>query len=308
MHGYIGVNMNTQNKSNLNTALASWKASGEWLELKDHQIFVKDEGPSDLPVLLLIHGFPTSSWDWHSIWDALKSRFRLITLDMLGFGYSDKPNVRTYSIHGQADIVEALVAAKSLTEFHVLAHDYGDTVAQELLARQQQGVGAGTWLSCCFLNGGLFPETHRAILTQKLLLSPLGPLLNKLSGYTQFSARFSSVFGEHTKPTEEELRLFWALINEKGGKYIFHNLITYMRDRKQHRERWVSALHNSTIPLALINGSVDPVSGAHMVARYKELKCRLDYLGELATVGHYPQVEDPAGVAQHFFNFINKQK
>ena len=114
MHGDIGVNMNTQNKSNLKTALASWKASGEWLELKGHQIFVKDEGPSDLPVLLLIHGFPTSSWDWYGIWDTLKSRFRLVTLDMLGFGYSDKPNVRTYSIHGQADIVEALVAAKSL--------------------------------------------------------------------------------------------------------------------------------------------------------------------------------------------------
>ena len=308
MHGYIGVNMNTQNKNNLNTALASWKASGEWLELKGHQIFVKDDGASDLPVLLLIHGFPTSSWDWYSIWDTLKSRFRLVTLDMLGFGYSDKPNVSTYSIHGQADIVEALVAAKFLKEFHVLAHDYGDTVAQELLARQQQGVGAGTWLSCCFLNGGLFPETHRAILTQKLLLSPLGPILNKLSGYKQFSARFSSVFGDQTKPTEEELRIFWALINEKGGKHIFHNLITYMRDRKQHRERWVNALHNTTIPLALINGSVDPVSGAHMVARYKELKCRLDYLGELATIGHYPQVEDPAGVARHFFNFIDSQK
>ncbi len=70
----------------------------------------------------------------------------------------------------------------------------------------------------------------------------------------------------------------------------------------------MNALHNSTIPLALINGSVDPVSGAHMVARYKELKCRLDYLGELATIGHYPQVEDPVGVTRHFFNFIDSQK
>jgi hypothetical protein len=41
------------------------------------------------------------------------------------------------------------------------------------LARQLEGAGAGTWLSCCFLNDELFPETHRALLTQKLLLSPL---------------------------------------------------------------------------------------------------------------------------------------
>jgi pimeloyl-ACP methyl ester carboxylesterase len=297
--------MSFDNTGNLKNDLAKWKASGEYLDLCGHQIFLKDEGDSQLPVLLLIHGFPTSSWDWSGVWNELKTRFRVIALDMLGFGFSDKPNVSTYSIHGQADIVEALVVAKSLEQFHLLAHDYGDTVAQELLARQQEGVGAGQCLSCCFLNGGLFPETHRAILTQKLLLSPLGPLVNKLAGFKQFSANFSSVFGEKTKPTDEELAVFWQLINEKDGKHIFHNLITYMRDRKCHRERWVTVLQQSTIPLAIINGSVDPVSGAHMVARYQELKCRLDYLGVLPAIGHYPQVEDPAAVLEHYLSFID---
>jgi pimeloyl-ACP methyl ester carboxylesterase len=70
---------------------------------------------------------------------------------------------RGCSIHGQADIVEALIEHLELGEFHVLAHDYGDTVAQELLARQNAGTGKGRWLSACFLNGGLFPETHRAL-------------------------------------------------------------------------------------------------------------------------------------------------
>ena len=300
--------MSSDNPGKLNSDLADWKASGEWLHLCGHQIFVKDEGDGRLPTLLLIHGFPTSSWDWSGVWDALKTRFRLVALDMLGFGYSDKPNVSTYSIHGQADIVEALVTARSLGQFHILAHDYGDTVTQELLARHQKGAGAGQLLSCCFLNGGLFPETHRALLTQKLLLSPLGVLVNKFAGYKQFSKNFSSVFGDKTKPAEAELIIFWQLINEKDGKHIFHNLITYMRDRKLHRERWVGALQQSTIPLALINGSVDPVSGAHMVARYRELGCRLDYLGELASIGHYPQVEDSAAVIEHFYKFIDAQK
>jgi pimeloyl-ACP methyl ester carboxylesterase len=76
-------------------------------------------------------------------------------------------------IHGQTDLVETLINIKGLKSFHLLAHDYGDTVAQEFLARQLEGAGAGTWLSCCFLNDELFPETHRALLTQKLLLSPL---------------------------------------------------------------------------------------------------------------------------------------
>ena len=282
-----------------------WQSRGKLEAVLGHSIFVVDEGAAHLPTIVLLHGFPTSSWDWQPIWDELAKDYRLIALDMLGFGFSDKPNSRQYSIHGQADIVEALVKTKGLTNFHVLAHDYGDTVAQELLARQLEGAGSGTWLSCCLLNGGLFPETHRALLTQKLLLSPLGKFLNRLTGYSKFSKNFSSVFGPQSKPSEQDLENFWWLINVNNGKHIFHNLITYMRDRIEHRERWVSALQKSTIPLAVINGSVDPVSGAHMVARYKELHCRLDYLAQLSVIGHYPQVEAPKEVYSHYQHFID---
>jgi pimeloyl-ACP methyl ester carboxylesterase len=282
-----------------------WQSRGKLEAVLGHSIFVLDEGDSSLPTIVLLHGFPTSSWDWQPIWSELAKNYRLIALDMLGFGFSDKPNSRTYTIHGQADIVEALVKTKGLTNFHVLAHDYGDTVAQELLARQLEGAGSGTWLSCCLLNGGLFPETHRALLTQKLLLSPLGKFLNRLTGYSKFSKNFSSVFGPQSKPLEQDLENFWWLINVNNGKHIFHNLITYMRDRIEHRERWVSALQKSTIPLAVINGSVDPVSGAHMVARYKELHCRLDYLAQLSVIGHYPQVEAPKEVYSHYQHFID---
>ena len=282
-----------------------WQSRGKLEAVLGHSIFVLDEGDSSLPTIVLLHGFPTSSWDWQPIWSELVKNYRLIALDMLGFGFSDKPNSRTYTIHGQADIVEALVKTKGLTNFHVLAHDYGDTVAQELLARQLEGAGSGTWLSCCLLNGGLFPETHRALLTQKLLLSPLGKFLNRLTGYSKFSKNFSSVFGPQSKPLEQDLENFWWLINVNNGKHIFHNLITYMRDRIEHRERWVSALKKSTIPLAVINGSVDPISGAHMVARYKDLNCRLDYLAQLSVIGHYPQVEAPKEVYSHYQHFID---
>lgn len=281
-----------------------WRTLGQLKTVLGHSIFVVDEGAADLPTILLLHGFPTSSWDWQPIWGELAKQYRLVALDMLGFGFSDKPNNRGYTIHGQADIVDALVETMQLERFHVLAHDYGDTVAQELLARQLEGSGNGNWLSCCFLNGGLFPETHHALLTQRLLLSPIGGLINRLAGYKGFCRNFSSVFGDDTKPTEQELQTFWQLININEGKHIFHNLITYMRDRILHRERWVSALQQSSIALGVINGSVDPVSGAHMVERYQQLNCRLDYLAALPRIGHYPQVEAPAQVLSHYQEYL----
>ncbi|GAA6151356.1 alpha/beta fold hydrolase [Pseudoteredinibacter isoporae] len=294
-------------EANISKAIESWRSKGEYRQLCGHRLFTIDEqsGSADKPVIVLIHGFPTSSWDWQGIWDGLLSSYRLISLDMLGFGFSDKPNQRNYRIHGQADLFEALIAELGVKEYHLLAHDYGDTVAQELLARQSEGRGVGQCLSACFLNGGLFPETHRALLTQKLLLSPLGPLINRFNGFASFKKNFSSVFGPESKPSEFDLKVFWQLINEHNGKHLFHNLITYINDRKQHRERWLKPLQESEIPLALINGSVDPVSGEHMVARYKELNCRLDYVKELPGIGHYPQVEDSEAVLSAYLEFLH---
>lgn len=285
-------------------ALIDWHAKGRFITLEDHSIFMIDEGKKDLPVIILIHGFPTSSWDWHAVWPLLGERFRLITIDMLGFGFSAKPIKHQYSIHEQADLFEGLIKDLALDQFHLLVHDYGVSVAQELLARQMEQPRKNNCLSCCFLNGGLFPETHQALFVQKLLLSPLGALINSLSGYTLFAKSFSRVFGIHTKPSAQALKEFWQLINVNQGKHVFHTLISYMNDRKAYRQRWVNALQQSEIPLGLINGSDDPVSGKHLIVRYKALICRLDYLSELPEIGHYPQVEAPISVAESFFNFL----
>ena len=293
-------------------SIDEWRNNGDYVSINGHCIFFIDTD-SETPqtsikeTILLIHGFPTSSWDWAKIWGPLSSRYRLIAMDMLGFGLSDKPDPHKYSIHEQADIVEDLIRQLDLKRFHVLAHDYGDTVAQELLARQNAGTGAGVWTSICFLNGGLFPETHKALLIQKLLLSPLGPLINKLTTRHRFDASVSRVFGQETQPSKAELDGFWELVNHNDGRHIFHNLISYMSDRKKHRNRWVTALKDAKVPLALINGSVDPVSGAHMIAHYRNIVGEPDFLRQLPEIGHYPQVEAPTEVAKYYLEFLGKQ-
>ncbi len=285
-------------------SVQSWFDRGEIQSIDGNDIFVVDEGVEKASTIVLIHGFPTSTYDFAPIWQALSKDYRLICLDMLGFGFSDKPNKRDYTLHKQADLFETLLFERKIEEYHVFAHDYGVSVAQELLARQIDSSGQGRWLSCSFLNGGLFPETHKALLIQKIMLSPLGPLVNKLAGFNQFSASFSKVFGEKTKPSTKELSEFWEIINYKDGRHLFHNLITYILDRRQHRGRWVKALQDSPVPLAVINGSVDPVSGKHLVTRYKELDCRLDYLKELPQIGHYPHIESPHEVSQAYLDFL----
>ena len=71
-----------------------------------------------------------------------------------------------------------------------------------------------------------------------------------------------------------------------------HKLIRYMPERKIHRGRWVSAMQQTQIPLKLICGAADPISGAHMAARYQELVPHAN-VSLLDDIGHYPQVEAP---------------
>lgn len=285
--------------------LEQWRADGRPVAVGPHRIFLRDSGAATgRPALVLVHGFPTASWDYAAIWPLLERDFHLITLDLLGFGFSDKPRPHTYSIAEQADIVEAVLSHAGVGAHHLLAHDYGDTVAQELLARDNaRSPAERRLLSLTLLNGGLFPETHRPRLVQRLLASPIGSLVSRAMNRRALSRSMRSIFGPGTPPSESELDGFWQLISEQQGGRIAHLLIRYMEERRRHRERWVGALTGANCPLALINGSADPISGAHMVARWREVVGK-GHIVELPDIGHYPQVEAPDAVVRHLREFI----
>lgn len=285
--------------------LTDWKNKGDYFNYKAHNIFYCDEGEGQ--AVLLIHGFPTSSFDWAQLWKSLAQNFQVISLDLLGFGFSDKPLKHNYNIFEQADIVEALLEAKGIEEVHIMSHDYGDTVAQELLARfnqrrltHQEGIDIQ---SLCLLNGGLFPETHRPLLIQRILMSPLGAIVGIFFSKAKLAHNFSKIFGPSTQASDSAIDDFWDLITYNNGKKVFHLLIRYMEERQRYRKRWVTALQCTSIPLRLINGTFDPISGKHMVDRYRQLVPNPDII-ELKQIGHFPLIEAPKAVLEHYLDFI----
>ncbi len=202
--------------------LQQWIRAGEMRRLAGHRVFVRTAVTAGRPPLLLIHGYPTASYDWVRVWPRLAERHSLYALDLLGFGRSDKPRDSDYPIALQADLCMALLDDCGVADAHVLAHDYGDTVAQELLAREREGrLGVA---SMVFLNGGLFPETHLARPIQKLLARPLlGPLLARALGYRKFESTMLSISGS-APPTREELADLWTLIEHDGGRQALARL------------------------------------------------------------------------------------
>ena len=249
------------------------------------------------PALLLIHGFPTSSWDWAPLWQDLGLRWRTLAIDMLGFGFSDKPAQLDYTFAAQAKLHEDWLASLGVHEVLILAHDYGDTVAQELLARdlerRRQDEPGLRLRGVCFLNGGLFIEAARPRPIQRLLLHPVtGPVVSALMNQRRFERSFLEVFSPAHRPSKAELEDFWWIISTNKGHRIAHRLGQYLRERVTGRDRWVAAMQSGQVPLRLVCGMDDPVSGATIAARYRELMPSPDLI-ELPGIGHYPQLEAP---------------
>jgi pimeloyl-ACP methyl ester carboxylesterase len=282
--------------------LQHWYETGDYFEHNGHQIFYRTEGQGT--PLLLIHGYPTASWDWQKIWPALIKEYQCITLDMLGFGYSDKPQ-QEYSIFQQADICCDLLKKLDVNDCHVVSHDYGDTVAQELLSRFNEGTFPFQLRSISFLNGGLFPESHRPVFMQKLLLSPVGGLIVRLMKRKTLAKNLNKIFGTNTPPSEQEIDEFWHLIRYKLGHLVMNRLIHYMVERRLNRARWVGALKEAQIPLRLIDGLQDPISGINMVERYRQVVPSADVVC-LDDIGHYPQVEAPERVVTAILQHISQ--
>lgn len=190
------------------------------------------------------------------------------------------------------------------TKVDVLAHDLGDTVMQELLASCPGCSDASPGDGCPFravamLNGGILPGHHRPRLAQTVLAHPaVGPWLQHLMVRPVFGLALSAVFGPETQPSRIELDEDFALVAHNGGVGRTHAHLQYMAERAANAERYVGALEHASIPLLLLNGPADPVSGRHVVDAIGTSVGNVDVNVMPEHVGHFPQREMPRVVAR----------
>jgi pimeloyl-ACP methyl ester carboxylesterase len=296
----------------MDAELERWKAAGQNFDYLGFDIFYRAEGNG--PSLLLIHGYPFNTWDWSPLWDRLTERFTVIAPDMLGMGFSDKPVAYGYTVHDHADMHEALLAHLGIESAHVLAHDIGDSVGQELLARHefgQQAYGALRIESITWLNGGLFNEAYTPRLMQKLLSrTPLGDIMSPLQAGSLsrrlIEPTINEMFGPDTKPSRRMLDLFHEILEYNDGKRVLHKVGRFVNDRYAHRNRWVRAMRKTAIPMRLIDGPIDPNSGRHMAQRYLEVIPNPDVVMLDDRIGHWPQIEAPDAVLEHFLAHVDR--
>ena len=301
----------------LSPHLQSWKSSGHYIPYGPfaHQLFVKELGSSEAPAdktLLLIHGFPESSYSYHAVVDGLMKRFdRIILFDMLGYGMSDKPIADyTYSLFEQADTVFEVWKHFGIKGGHMLSHDMGDSVATEIVARHANGL-LPAWFSdglqsLTFTNGSMVLELADLRITQKILLSKYGHLMRNLTTFKLFDQQVRSAHG-NDRLSADEIQSLWNLNVYNDGHQKTYLTIKYLNDRKRfEKTRWLPALSEVEVPIHICWGDADAVARIEMAYYLKKNVCPNAQLTIMKGLGHFCQMGSPEEWVEYVLGFYDK--
>ena len=154
-------------------SIDAWEHQGQTRRLAGFDIFTLEVGPLRDEVhepLLVIHGFPTCSYDYRHVLDGLAADRQVLLLDLVGFGLSAKPDIH-FSVELYADVVMAYIAELGISRFALMTHDMGDTVGGELLARQVEGRWPVEVTKRVLTNGSIYIEMAHLTVGQQLLLA-----------------------------------------------------------------------------------------------------------------------------------------
>jgi len=146
-----------------------WREDGAVEEVHGRKLFVRRRGGGDGILLLFLHGFPSSSYDWLPLLELRPPGEATLCFDFLGFGLSEKPRDHEYTLAWQADAAEELVRRAGSPSVFVVGHDMGTSVATELMARDLRGELGMNMAGALLFNGSMLLHLAKPTLGQKLL-------------------------------------------------------------------------------------------------------------------------------------------
>ncbi len=281
--------------SSLSSAAKAWEATGEYMTIDGRRIFYHDVGTG--PVILLLHGHPSSSHDWQGVTERLQDKARLVSFDHIGWGLSDKPTAFSYSLMQLTDITEQVVEKLGIKEAHVVCHDVSTGVHTELLARSLEGSLSFKVLSSMFTNGSILQWVSNEPDSQNMAGNN-ATLFQAMAGFKTFGPELPAFFKNCTlgNLSDEEIQLMSELFVHNDGVDNLAAISGYMRERYIHSDRWVGAMEK-TSPLRIVWASDDPVAIVS-IGRELEQRCPQAEYVEKTGIGHFPNAENPEFIAE----------
>jgi pimeloyl-ACP methyl ester carboxylesterase len=255
--------------------------------------------------MLIIHGYPSCSYDWSACLPTFTATRRVVLMDLPGFGLSDKPDTR-YSIRLYADAVEAVAKAAALASVALVTHDMGDTVGGELLARDLEGALSFAVTERVLTNGSIYIDMAQLTNGQQFLLAADDAMLDAGWGGdgSAFQASLAAICSPDHQPAADDLAALWSFMSHKEGDRLLARTIRYIEDRRAEESRFTGAIENHQSPLGVVWGALDPVAVYPMTDKLLEARPDARRV-TLDDVGHFPMLEDAARTADAIVSLLS---
>ena len=258
-------------------------------------VFYRTWGDETKPKLVLIHGFPNSSFDYYKMIPFLEDEYHIAALDFPGSGFSDKPlDGYNYMLAENAEIVDHFVReVVGFEDFALYTHDRGVSIGLAFLGNYLDNPNPGYTVNYHFLsNSGMF-----------LPLANLSPVqMRMLDPDTAEQMLASRAAQPRRTEGEPESLAYSDIFAFNQGNISLIYVGRYLLERQANEVRWLENLPRSPVPVAYLWGlgdSVNPVRISHHVwDTYLNDREAQSSFWVLPTAAHYPQRDRPEEVAK----------
>ena len=280
--------------------LEKWRSEGQTIELMGTKIWYHDQGPKTDDAVFIVHGYPGSSWDFQGVVDRIGPNTRTVVMDMRGFGLSEKPLDGDYqsnfTLMRQADLYEMLAKHLGLKTVLLMAHDMGQTVGLELMARFQEGRTPFRIRHAILLDGSTLIDMIEPTPFQTAALAAPSTAAEEDMAWEDIFNIFPESYAKESRARDDFEELVTCQAHQiyyNNGSRIIGGIVHYLKERKENFNRWSRTLFTfDDAPMTLIWGEQDPVAVIAMADRIKRERPVTD-LYKYPDMGHWPSVEYP---------------
>jgi len=272
-----------------------WTSTTENNNSAKVNVFYRTWGDETKPKIVIVHGFPNSSFDFYKMIPLLEDEYHIAALDFPGSGFSDKPlNDFSYMLAENAKIVDYFVReVVAFDDFALFTHDRGVSIGLAFLGDYLDNPDVGYKINYHFLsNSGMFlPLANLVPFQMALLDAEAGPRMIE-----------ASASRPRVTDGDPEALAFSDIFAFNDGRRALLHVGRYLLERQVHETSWLENLSRSPIPVAYLWGLTDSINPIripnHVWNTYLNDREAASSFWILPTADHYPQREKPGEVAK----------
>ncbi len=275
--------------------------------IDNQEIFFREAGDPTKPVVILLHGFPTSSHMYREVLQALSDDYYLIAPDYPGFGHSSFPSVNeyTYTFDNIAETIDKFLIKRGLDKYVLMIQDYGAPIGFRIATKHPEKVAGFVVMNGNAYEEGLSPEGWAPIM--KYWENKNNPELEQTIAANVFSDE--GLKWQYTHGTRNPERINpdnWNLDIAKFARDGQHRMqldmfYDYQNNVKLYPQ-WQQYLRENQPPMLIVWGKNDaffPVPGAEA---YKRDVKDIDY--NILDTGHFALEEESEFIIAKMRHFL----